>query len=111
MSERKVIPSPDTLRRIALLFPPESRDEVAALLTTQCGRNLPLFERTTEAAIERVQIAALKQSDGTMDGLIAAIELAQTDWRDLLVAAGFAEDVQAHKRWLADEPQAPNSSW
>ena len=34
-----------------------------------------------------------------MDKLYDAIALAQTDWRDLLVAAGFGDDVQAHKDW------------
>jgi hypothetical protein len=37
-----------------------------------------------------------------LDALIQAIELAQTDWRDLLVAAGFAVDVHAHELWLED---------
>jgi hypothetical protein len=27
--------------------------------------------------------------------------LARTDWRDLLMAAGFGEDLDAHERWWA----------
>jgi hypothetical protein len=46
-----------------------------------------------------VRFAALKLSAGGMDRLRKAIELAKTDWRDLLVAAEFANDVNAHKRW------------
>ena len=38
-------------------------------------------------------------SEGRVDKLYDAIALAQTDWRDLLVSAGFAEDIQAHKDW------------
>jgi len=34
-----------------------------------------------------------------MDKLADAIRLANKDWRDLLVAAGFAESVDAHKDW------------
>jgi hypothetical protein len=45
----------------------------------------------------------LKLSAGNIDKLKAAIELAKTDWRDLLVAAGFADDTTAHKRWIAQE--------
>jgi hypothetical protein len=35
-----------------------------------------------------------------LDGLRKAVELAQADWRDLLVAADFASDPQAHLQWL-----------
>jgi len=35
----------------------------------------------------------------TDGGLEAAIELANTDWRDLLMAAGFGEDLNAHQKW------------
>jgi hypothetical protein len=34
-----------------------------------------------------------------MDKLIKVIELAQVDRRDLLMAAGFGEDTEAHKHW------------
>ena len=46
--------------------------------------------------------AALKLSGGDLGELRSAIRLAKADWRDLLVAAGFAEDVGAHKRWLPE---------
>jgi hypothetical protein len=100
-SERPTV-SPETRRRIDRLFAPHLRDEVADLLALECGRNLPLRQDASDAALERIQFAALKQSGGDMDALVAAIELAQIDWRDLLVVAGFAMDVQAHEHWLAD---------
>jgi hypothetical protein len=34
-----------------------------------------------------------------MEKLGAAVKLANADWRDLLVAAGFADSVDAHKHW------------
>jgi hypothetical protein len=43
--------------------------------------------------------SALKLSGGRMDKLREAVKLANTDWRDLLVAAGFADSVDAHKHW------------
>jgi hypothetical protein len=36
-------------------------------------------------------VAALQLSGGDRAKLDAAIQLAKTDWRDLLVAAGFAD--------------------
>jgi hypothetical protein len=92
--------SPETRRRVDLLFAPELRDEAASLLELECGRNLPLSDKASAAAIERIRFAALKLSDGSIDALVRAIELAQRDWRDLLMAAGFGEDVHAHERWL-----------
>ena len=51
----------------------------------------------SEAALERLQFAALKLSEGNLDKLDRAVALANRDWRDLLMAAGFGEDVDAHK--------------
>jgi len=49
--------------------------------------------------LERFRFAALKLSRGRMDKLADAVRLANKDWRDLLVAAGFADSVDAHKDW------------
>jgi hypothetical protein len=99
MTSERASVSAATRRRIDKLFDAGLRDEVAELLAVECGLNLLLIGA---GDVERVQIAALKQSGGDLDALIQAIELAQTDWRDLLVAAGFAVDVHAHERWLED---------
>ena len=64
-----------------------------------CGTVLPGTDNASPESFERVQCAALKLSEGWIDKLFDAIALAQTDWRDLLVSAGFAEDTQAHKDW------------
>ncbi len=93
--------SEETQRRIDALFPAEAREEVERLLKEQCGKNLPLMERANEFDLERVRFAALKVSESSIARLRQAVELANTDWRDLLVGAGFAEDLQAHRKWLA----------
>jgi len=49
--------------------------------------------------MERVRFAALKLSEGNTDKLLRAAQLAQRDWRELLVPAGFANDAEAHKSW------------
>ena len=92
--------SPETLRRIDLLFSPEHRSEVARLLFEQCGNNLPFLADYDAHHLERFQFAALKKSDGDLQRLHEAIDLAKLDWRDLLVAAGFAHDPLEHQRWL-----------
>jgi hypothetical protein len=50
--------------------------------------------------LERFRFSALKLSGGKLDKLRQAVELAQQDWRDLLMAAGFGDDVTEHERWL-----------
>jgi hypothetical protein len=91
--------TPAVRRRLNRLFAPGDRREAARLLATECGNNLPFLERATPAELDRFRYAALRLSEGTLAGLRWAIELAQTDWRDLLVTAGFGDDENAHRRW------------
>ncbi len=94
--------SPGTVRRIAALFPEAERDGVAALLTTECGDNLPFVDASGAEGIERIRYAVLKIGNGSLDRLLLALGLARRDWRDALVGAGFAEDVRAHLHWLPE---------
>jgi hypothetical protein len=92
-----------TQRCIEVLFAEVDRDAAAALLRQDCGFNLPgLSNWTAEEAVrglERVRLAALKVSNGNLATLREAIMLARTDWRDLLVGAGFGDDPAAHLKW------------
>ena len=49
--------------------------------------------------LERVSDALLKASHGNTDKLAKLIKLG--DWRDILVAAGFANSTSVHKDWEA----------
>src|SRR5262245_10683007 len=51
---------------------------------------------------ERVRFAALKVSGGDLTKLAEAIELANQDYRDLLLGAGFAQHPEDHQRWWPD---------
>lgn len=88
-----------TVDHIEALFPPELREQVRELLSRQCGSNLSFCENRDEFQLERVRFAALKLSKGNLRELQKAVKLAQTDWRDVLMAAGFAHDLNAHKKW------------
>jgi hypothetical protein len=92
--------SPETQRRLDILFRQEERAEVARLLAEQCGNNLPFLENLDEQGLERFQFAALKLSGGDLSRLRNVIDLAKSDWRDLLMAAGFGEDTRAHVYWM-----------
>jgi len=86
-----------TRERVALLFDDEALASV--VLENECAEKLPMQEHATPESLERIRFAVLKLSGGTREGLADAIRLAKTDWRDLLVAAGFADDVNAHLAW------------
>ena len=93
--------SPATLQRVDAMYPAETRDEVARLLEEECGHNIPPSRPDEdEFALERLRFAALKVSNGDVDVLRKAIDLAKQDFRELLGAAGFAWSKTAHKKWL-----------
>jgi hypothetical protein len=95
--------SPDIRKKLEVLFPHDERDIAATLLETECGANLPLIDKQGAEGIERVRCAALKLSEGSLPNLERAVEIAKFDWRDVLVAAGFANDLTAHSAWLNDQ--------
>jgi hypothetical protein len=91
--------TPLVRRHLRRLFDPAEQQEAAHLLLDDCGPGLPGAGNGSAEMVERIRCAALKVSNGRIDKLYDAISLAQTDWRDLLVVAGFACDTQAHKHW------------
>ena len=99
------MPSPETWKRINLLFSAEERDEVATLLDEQCGTNLPFLSELSEHQLERYQFAALKVSAGSLPKLYRAIQTANWDWRDLLMGAKFGHDTHAHEKWLPERKE------
>lgn len=90
-------------KRIALLFEPTHQETVRTILLRDCGNSL--WREASETEIERLRFAVLKVSRGSLDRLSKTIELAKTDWRDVLLAAGFANNPQAHRSWL------PKRTW
>ena len=73
---------------------------VESLLLARCSNKVPGCNDWSQDSLERVWISVLKLSDGNINKLMNAIELANTDYRDLFMSAGFGYDSQAHKLWL-----------
>ena len=86
--------SDETQRRVEMMFTGKALLTATEILAVECGNNLPFLEDLSPVELERFRFAALKLSEGRIDLLREAVELAKTDWRDLLVAAGFADDIQ-----------------
>jgi hypothetical protein len=101
--------SRETKRRLKAVFAPGDRKEARSLLVHECADNLPRSEREGPEQLERVRFAAMKVSNGNLVRLREAIQLAQSDWRDLLLDAGFADDVIAHTRWQPAALKTGNS--
>jgi len=79
---------------ITVLFEIKDRETVTEMLTEEC--NAEGLHTTSVDGVEHTQLTVLNISNGEVDKFLAVAELAQVDWRDALMAAGFGEDVNAH---------------
>jgi hypothetical protein len=77
-------------RRVRVDFPHQA-DRVIGSLTGLTHGVFP-GEARDSIAVERVQVAALVVAQGNLRRLDEAVALGRTDWRDLLVAAGLADE-------------------
>ena len=92
--------SANTLQLVQHIFPAEDHAAVIAALEVRCGSALPLWVSTTPEGLERIRFAVLKLSCGSLPEFERAMAVANTDWRDVLVAAGFGSSLLAHISWL-----------
>jgi hypothetical protein len=92
--------SEEIVLRLNLLFKESDRAEAARLLIEDCIAEAIRAPTISETGLERCRFAILKLSNGEPKTLIDAIGLAQTDYRDLLMAAGFGEDPNVHLSWF-----------
>ena len=88
-----------TIKIINVVFSNDDKDEVIDLLKNECANNLLFLEDKSSEEMERFRFAVIKLSEGKIDKLHDVMELAQSDWRDLLVAAGFGDDLIVHQLW------------
>ncbi len=51
---------------------------------------------------ERIQVAAIKGASGSLKELASCIDIANADFRNLLMWSGFGEDIQAHLKWAEE---------
>lgn len=94
--------SAEARRRLEALFPETSRAAAATLLEERCGAALPLSRGVSSDSFDRIRFAVLKLSRGDLARLRLQVDAASRDWRDVLVAAGFADDIYAHRSWFPE---------
>ena len=99
-----------TAQLIRKYFTEDEIEFVISLLCDEAGKNLPFCENSTPLSLERIHFAILKWSRGSLDELESAIEVAKTDWRDLLVRTGFGSDLNAHSTWAENVLNSEHNS-
>ena len=93
--------TPRTEEIIERVVAPNVQGEVRSLLQRGCDAQTLACTGWSDEQMERIWFAVLKLGEGKPASVKSAVSLAQTDWRDLLMAAGFGEDEDAHERWWA----------
>lgn len=88
-----------TEKVVELMFGSDEAYEVERLLLEDCSNTVPGCREWSQESLERIWLSVLKVSKGSMDELRRAVRLANTDYRDLLMSAGFGHDPEAHKSW------------
>ncbi len=73
--------------------------EVCDIIENECGTESLSCDGWTSEQMERIRFGVLKLAHENTLELNAALSLAQTDWRDLLMSAGFGQDLNAHEKW------------
>ena len=95
--------SANTLQLVRCIFAPGDHAAIIATLEARCGSGLPLWASPTPEGLERIRFAVLKLSSGSLPEFERAIATANSDWRDVLVAAGFGSSALAHIHWLNEQ--------
>ena len=81
------------------LFDDPFRSELHAALVDLVSENIPFCENQTPEGMERIRFAIVKLVASDNRNLDSSLDLAQTDWRDLLMSAGFGYDSNQHNDW------------
>ena len=84
-----------------VLFDEPMRSHVKRTLLDSVSENIPFCDDETPEGMDRIRFSIMKLTDENSDNFAMAVELAQTDWRDLFMAAGFGHDANEHNNWFA----------
>lgn len=93
--------TPRTLELIERIPQPELRERLLARLESECSKEALGCTGWAPEHMERLWFAILKLIGGESDKVDEVFALARSDWRDLLVAAHFANDIDAHNKWYS----------
>ncbi len=78
------------------------RAQIARMLETEIGQNIPFCNEATPEDMERIRFAVIRLIAENKMCEADVIKLAKTDWRDLLMAADFGYNTGSHLTWYLD---------
>jgi hypothetical protein len=94
------IPLSDRTENVLKAIIKESlRARVRKTLVTEVGKGIPFCEKETSAGMDRIRFAVIKLTAEDVKNFDNAVKEAKTDWRDLLMEAGFGYSIEEHNRW------------
>jgi len=105
--------TPAVKSKIEKVFSHDNWEKAVLLIRYNCGNTLPLMGSNQPEEYDRIRFAVIKLSKGNLDVLEKVIGQSHSDWRDVLVGAGFGYDCQAHLHWAPEtettgaEPDGP----
>ncbi|ROQ19482.1 hypothetical protein EDC38_0064 [Marinimicrobium koreense] len=91
-----------TKKIVHYLYKSREALEVCDMLETECGTEALSCSSWSPEQMERIHFAVLKLANGSSMDLDSAIQLAQLDWRDLIMSAGFGKDTRVHEIWAKE---------
>lgn len=95
--------SVDALKIISGRFSIEDQREIISGIEAYLKLLFEMYKAdATPDFLERISCAILKCSGSKLEKFRNAMSIAKQDWRDLLVAAGFANSTTIHLEWLKD---------
>ena len=92
-----------TLHLITTLFPIPDGVVIADVLRRAVSENIPFCDNASPEEMERIRFAILKMTVSSPLNLAVGIQMAQSDWRDLLMNVGFGDDTSRHLDWYAEQ--------
>jgi len=83
--------TPLVVKKVRQSFAPDQQSEAIRSLEKECGRNLPFSEGDSAQDLERLRLAVVKLTGGSLTELHRQIDIAKVDWRDVLNSAEYPE--------------------
>jgi hypothetical protein len=91
--------TPATEERLGVMFPGQDQSKAREIISW-----MPSYFSKDSVALERFRFALLKLSNGDIGALEEWKDALRADYRDVLIEAGFANDVHAHSAWFPTGP-------
>lgn len=92
--------SDDTRRAAEILLDSAIRSRIEERLVAETSEEIPMWHNFTPEGMERIRFSVIKLIAQNPQNEDIAFNHAKMDWRDLFLAAGFADSATEHERWF-----------